>query len=220
MAFIFEGINGRDRYVDQLEHRSIGQLTAMAAMMDFMQANRGKVVSMVNESRKQLTQGKTGSTVAVQTDYVRSGEPLYMPLKSSATGADTIVRVDNYHPLVEPVSVVERPLGYLIPADDQQLLQWLSLHDIRTNEQVPEEVNIFAYRLPETEAPQGEAPSKTRLEPDINNYVYVPTSQLHGNFLSLTLEPHSDIALGRLQDFSYLLDGAGQYPVYRVESNR
>ncbi len=220
MSFIFEGINGRDRYVDQLEHRSIGQLTAMAAMMDFMQANREKVVSMVNESRKQLTQGKTGSTVAVQTDYVRSGEPLYMPLKSSATGADTIVRVDNYHPLVEPVSVVERPLGYLIPADDQQLLQWLSLHDIRTNEQVPEEVNIFAYRLPETEAPQGEAPSKTRLEPDINNYVYVPTSQLHGNFLSLTLEPHSDIALGRLQDFSYLLDGAGQYPVYRVESNR
>ena len=220
MSFIYEGINGRDRYVDQLEHRSRGQLKAMVAMMDFMQTRRPEVVSMVNDSREKLTNGNAAGTVAVQTDYAKSGESLFMPLKSFATGADTVVQVDNFHPLVEPVIVVERPLGYLIPADDHQLIQWLSLHDIRTKEQVPEEVRIYAYQLPETGPRKGEAPSKTRLHPEINNYVYVPSAQLHGNFLSLTLEPHSDIALGRHQTFSYLLDGVRQYPVYRVESTR
>ncbi|MFP4063929.1 MAG: M14 family zinc carboxypeptidase [Bacteroidales bacterium] len=220
MSFIYEGVNGRDRYVDQLEHRSRGQLEAMIAMMDFMQDNRDEVVFMVNDSREQLEQGKAGSTVAVKTDYIRSEEPLFMPLRSSSTGADTVVQVDNYHPLVEPVVVTERPLGYLISREDHQLMNWLSLHDIRIEAQLPDEVNIYAYQLTETETKNGEHPPKTQihLNPEMNNFVYVPSAQLHGNFLSLTLEPHSDIALGRHQNFTHLLEGVTHYPVYRVET--
>ena len=220
MSFIYEGINGRDRYLDQLEHRSMGQLEAMIAMMDFMQINRREVVVMVNDSREQLKHGNAKGTVAIQTDYVRSGEPLFMPLKSFSTGADTVVQVDNYHPLVEPVVVTERPLGYLIPGEDHQLIEWLSLHDILTEEQLPGEVNVYAYQLAESGPEKGETPPKTQIHIDqeMNNYVYVSSAQLHGSFLSLTLEPHSDIALGRHQNFAYLLEGVTHYPVYRVES--
>ncbi len=159
--------------------------------------------------------GNMPETVAIRTGYFPSGEPLELPLKSSATGMDTIVLVDNYHPLVKPLLEVRRPLGYVLPAHDMKLMEWLELHQIQYENDLPSGVSVYACETIEGSQPPYAV--KHALSINQQEYIYVPVNQLHGNFLVLTLEPLSELSIARLPMFSYLLDGYTMYPIHRVD---
>lgn len=215
MAFIHEGINGRDGFAENLSHRSHGQLEAKKALMDFLYENNQEVVNMVNHARQMMIDGTAPEKVAIRTGYFQRGAPLELPLKSSTTGRDTVVIVDSYHPLVKPLLEVRRPAGYLIPAHDDQLMSWIRLHHIQFDSRMPVGMKAYACEL---ETNQG-APytNPVPVTVDQEDYVFVPMNQLHGNFLVLTLEPMSELNIGRHQLFSYLMDDTDSYPVLRVE---
>lgn len=215
MSFIYEGINGRDGFAENLAHRSQGQLEAKLALMNYMYENHHEVVSMVNKAREMMISAKMPETVAIRTGYFPGEEPLELPLKSSATGMDTIVIVDNYHPLVKPLLEVRRPMGYVLPAHDKKLIEWLDLHQIQYKNDLPSGVSVYACEAIE----RSQTPYAVKKVLSINqqDYVYVPVNQLHGNFLVLTLEPLSELSIARLPLFSYLLDEYSMYPIHRVD---
>ncbi len=218
LAFIFEGINGRDGFADQLEHRSKGQLEALFALLDFSHAQKEQILPMVEKARQRLIGGWGPEQLAIQTEYVRSGESLSLPLKSSATDRDTLVVVDNYYPLVKPVLSVSRPRGYLVPKRPE-FTEWMDRHRIRFRDTLPPQAVVYAYDLRPT---RRTPPSPPGLRPfDISavyeHYWYVPLDQLHANMLVLALEPRSETGLARLPGFSELLTAEAYYPILRLE---
>ncbi len=219
LSFIFEGINGRDGFIEKLERRSLCQLETKRGLLEFLYINKDTVVHMVNIARNDLINSQTGEMVAIQTQFVSDGESLIMPLKSSVTGADTMVVVENYKPLVKPKLQVERPRGYLIPRNDELLMEWVEKHGLKSLTNIPAGTDVYGWNLrPIRFDPPGE-PLKTAV--DISDrherYLFIPIQQLHTNFLVLALEPLSDIGLIDDALFGYLLDETDWYPIYRVE---
>ncbi len=219
MSFIFEGINGRDGFKEALERRSQVQLETMKGLLHFLYLQTDIVTDMVNTARNDLNKGLAEDWVAIQTEYVSSGEVLMLPLKSSVTGEDTLVVVERYKPLVEPVLQVERPRGYLIPRMDERLMKWVELHDLLSLNNMPAGAEVFGWNFRPMQFDWPEKPLKTPVDISVRHeqYIYIPTQQLHSNFLVLALEPLSDIGLVQEPGFDYLLKEQDWFPVYRVE---
>lgn len=219
MSFIFEGINGRDGFKESLDRRSDVQKETMKALLDFLYSHIGLVTGMVDESRSKLSASRASGQVAIQTEYVASGEVLKLPLKSSVTGKDTLVMVENYKPLVQPVLNVQRPLGYLVPRNNEQLLQWVERHGLMALKNLPEGAKVFGWDMRAMQSGRSEKPVKRPVDISIRHeqYMFIPINQLHSNFLVLALEPLSDIGLVQEPAFDYLLKEQDWFPVYRVE---
>ncbi|MEE4176670.1 MAG: M14 family zinc carboxypeptidase [Bacteroides sp.] len=225
MSFIFEGLNGRDRYADSLQRRAQSQAMAVRSLMDIIRHDREKIIQMVDDSRRVLVSGGN-DTVAIRMDHFPGEKPLQLLLKSSQTGKDTLVKIHNYHPLVKPTFSIERARGYLIPRSDSLLMALISNHHIEYQETFEDPQQVFAYRFaalsrsfdeglknyfPEVEKEVLDAENYQR------DYIFVPVTQLHSHFLALTLEPQSQIGLIQYPLFQYLLRENEHFPVLRVE---
>ncbi len=219
LSFIFEGINGRDGFKESLDRRSDVQKETMKALLDFLYSHIDLVTDMVNDSRNKLSGSQASGQVAIQTEYVSIGEALNLPLKSSVTGKDTLVVVEDYKPLVKPVLTVKRPLGYLVPRNDEQLLKWIERHGLRTLNNLPAGAEVFGWDMSAMQSGRSEKPVKRPIDISIRHeqYIFIPVKQLHSNFLVLALEPLSDIGLVQEPDFDYLLKEQEWFPVYRAE---
>jgi hypothetical protein len=225
MSFIYEGINGRDSYADNLQRRAESQTLALKAMIEILKPNREKVIQMVERSRQNL---KTGGNeqLAIRMDHFPGENHLLLPLVSSKTGNDTVVVVNNYNPVIKPTFSVERPKGYLIPKADTLLMEFIRNHRIEYLETFSDPVKVFEYKIEELRLsideelenffPQAE---KVRVENSAyeRDYIYVPIAQLHSHFLIQTLEPQSQIGLAQNSIFQYLLKENTTFPVLKVE---
>ncbi len=213
-SMIYEGKNGRDRYADNIEERANCQFTSMVGLLEFVMANKHDIRQMVEEGRNKLIESQQGEKVAIQTEFVKGDEPLQMPLKSVSTGNDTIIVVEEYYPYVEAVLEVEKPAGYLVPAEDEDLVNLLQMHNVTiTGDFVPEDYNIFRYT-------NITGPGNIRVEqledlPLGVGYFFVPINQLHSNMLVLALEPESQIGLVNYSAFEHLKE-EDDYPILRV----
>ncbi len=226
MAFIFEGKNGRDGFVENLERRSLSQAHAMAGLMDFLFQHQSAIISMVNQGRENLRKGRTGEMTAIRMEHFPGNEPLELSLVSAVTGQDTLVLVEDYHPVVKPTFFVANPKGYLLPVEDTLLMRWMDVHRLESENKTPSGTTVYSYRLLEInrrvdEELENYFPVVEKSIVDISDredqYIFVPISQLKGNFLVLTLEPQSQIGLVQYPMFSYLLHEDGVFPVLRVE---
>ncbi len=219
LSFIYEGINGRDGFAENLERRSQCQLEALIGLLTYLNKHPKMVVSMVDDARNHLTSGGN-EMVAVQTKYVRGDDPIMLPLQSSSSGLDTIVEVIDFHPLVAPVKELSRPLGYLLPKDDLRLMQWLDDHSIDRLTNIPGGGRVHAWELLSS-ATDNDFPAVRKTAVDLSahheRYVYVPINQLHAHFLVLTLEPESEISLWTNERFQHLVKNRQFYPVIRVD---
>ncbi len=215
-SMIYEGINGRDRYAYNIDRRAKCQYESMVGLLEFVKENKSEIRSMVNEGRDALVNAVEGEPVAIRTEYIRGDSPLHMPLKSVSTGADTVLVVEEYYPIVDVIYEVERPAAYLIPAADTMLKGILDRHDITYSEQFSTEgYTISGYLVSEP----GEEPEKREITtlPDGVQYLYVPSAQLKANMLVIALEPYSETGLINHPSFRYLTDSR-EYPVLRLES--
>ncbi len=213
-SMIYEGKNGRDRYADNIEERANCQYESMVGLLEFVSQNKQAIKQMVEEGRNNLIESQPGEKVAIQMEYVKGDEPLHMPLKSVSTGNDTVIVVDEYYPHVEAVLEVEKPTGYLVPAEDEKIVNLLQMHNvIITGQFVPEDHDIYRY----TNVTDPENARLVQLDdlPLGIGYYYVPINQLHSNMVVLALEPQSQIGLVNYDAFEYLTEEP-DYPILRV----
>ena len=227
LSFIYEGINGRDGFIENLERRTYGQYEALLALMEFLQAHNPKVIDMVELARHNLRHSAHGELVPVRLEHFPDGTPLLLPLTSSTTGEDTLVVVENYHPVVKPTLEVRRPRAYLVPASDSLLVNFLKLHEIEFERMfIISDKNIVAMQINSIEMSNDEelanrlphvTPQKITLERPDQQYLFVPTAQLHSNFLVSLFEPQSMLGLAQRPGFEYLLEEGGIFPILRVE---
>ncbi len=227
IAFIYEGINGRDGFVENLERRTYGQYEALLAMLEFLHNNSQRATLISENARQQLKESTPGEKVAIRIEHFPDGSPLLLPLTSSKTGADTLVVVENYHPLVKPTLEVTRPKAYLVPRNDSLLVSFLHLHDIKILENAEIKGSpVIAYHIDRIDMSEDEElPNRfprvtTRAKEGQNlseEYLYIPVSQLHSNFLVSLFEPQSMLGLAQRPGFEYLLEERKEFPILRVE---
>jgi hypothetical protein len=228
LSLIYEGINGRDGFTENLERRTYGQYEAITVLLNFLHENHEQTLQMVENGRNNLANATPGEMVAIRMEHHPDGNPLRLTLTSSKTGLDTLVVAENYHPLVKTSLEVSRPKAYLIPSGDSLLLQLLQLHQVQIQEAYDvsndivkswtiNQINIgedeeLTNRFPEVVM---EVVSPESLQ---QNYVYVSTAQLHSNFLVQMFEPQSMLGLAQRPGYEYLLKEGERFPVLRVET--
>lgn len=224
-SFIFEGLNGRDRYVDSLQRRSESQARAMRSFIDIVNHDRGKIITMVERARQSLLNGGNDS-IAIRMDHFPGDKPLQLLLNSARTGKDSLVRIQNYHPLVKPTFSVESPKAYLIPRSDSLLVQFIKNHRIKFQDHFEDPQEVFAYQITSLkksvdEGLENNFPEVEKIPFGVKNletdYLMVSLEQLHSHFLVLTLEPQSQIGLIQYPLFAHLLRESELFPILRVE---
>ena len=227
LSFIYEGINGQDGYIENLERRTMGQYEGLVALLDFLYINAGESRSMVEKARENLRDATPGEKVAIRMEHFPDGSTLKLPLASATTGQDTLVVVENYHPVVQANLEVSRPSAYLIPANDHQLMEFLELHklEFETNPDLTGKT-ITRYFIESIEhSIDEELPNRLPLVTTQTNdgreitgeYVLVPTAQLHSNFLVSLFEPQSMLGLAQRPGFEHLLKEGEVFGILRVD---
>ncbi len=226
LSFIQEGMNGADNFVDNLKHRSEGQMTGMRGILEFAFLHEKEIKKMIADERKMLVSSKLNTLVSIQSEHVANGQKLDLPLYSYSTKNDTVVQVDDYRPVVKTLYDVQKPVGYLIPKKEKELLAWAanqSLLDaeyktlkeqkieqylIKAIDSIDFERDIIINPIVETKEYQGKI--------TVSDYVYIPTTQLKGNMVVLALEPKSELGLVTYKQYARLLNIGQVFPVLRV----
>jgi len=226
-SFIQEGMNGKDDSIENLQHRAEGQMTGMFGLLDYVYTYKEKVRILVSEERKKLISGEPGQKISVQSVHVANGQSLKIPLFSYYSGKDTLVTVKDYRPVVNTLYNVQKPAGYLIPADCTILLEWAGRQSL---EQIPLKRNsgdqFMQYNITSIDSVDFEGDKVVDPQFTLNvlkelphdtDYIFIPTSQLKGNLVVLALEPKSMLGLVTYEKFADLIKAGKPYPVMRVE---
>lgn len=223
-SFIQEGLNGRDS-IENIKHRSEGQATGMLGFLDFIYLNKNEIKSMVEEERAKLVSGNVSDEVAIQLDHVPDGSILKLNLFSLYSNQDTIVTVKDYRPIVKSLLDVKRPLGYLIPKDLNDLVEWANRQNIEFKELANQAgLIIKQYTVTEIDSInfEGDKVVNPSLEIndvsdiDLSKYYYVPMNQLRCNQIIIALEPKSMLGLVTYKKFEHLLKSGEYFPILRV----
>ncbi|HSV77558.1 MAG TPA: M14 family zinc carboxypeptidase [Bacteroidales bacterium] len=224
MSFIYEGINGRDGFAENLERRTLSQTLALEALIERVAKDRRQVIRMVNQERRNLKRGDL-NRVAVRAEHFRGNNPLELPLISARTGLDTMAIIESYHPEVNVLLEVNAPRAYLVPKSDTLLIELLQKHQVILVETFPDPSRVYQYTINEIGSTIAESNPNLQLTVTKNRitgsnfddrYVLVPLQQLKSLFLVLILEPQSQIGLVQYPGFQHLLQTENRFPVLRA----
>ena len=226
-SFIQEGMNGTDTYIENLSVRAASQMTGMRGMLEFIYRNSSKIKSMVAAGRKQLLNPGIKEKVSIQSDHFSNGKSLQLPVLSYSTNSDTVVEVKDYRPVVKSILDVEKPLGYLIPRSNAELMNWINLQSLIFTDFKPSGRQTFKQYFvnsidsidferdiivnPKVEVREVKSPAALE-------YVFVPIKQLKGNMIIQALEPQSELGLVTYKSYAHLLKEGSVFPVIRVEN--
>ena len=224
-SFIQEGLNGRDS-IENIKHRSEGQATGMLGFLDFIYLNKNEIKSMVEEERSKLISGNAGDEVAIQLDHVPDGSILKLNLFSLYSNADTVITVKDYRPVVKSLLEVKRPLGYLIPKDATDLVEWAKRQNIvmiSFNNSPDKRIEQYFVRKIDSINFEGDTIvnpvvelSEVKRNIIATDYLFIPTSQLKNNLIVIALEPKSMLGLVTYKKFEHLHKSGEYFPILRV----
>jgi hypothetical protein len=225
-SFIQEGMNGQDNFVENITHRASGQKSGMIALLEFVYKNKREIKKAVKQGREKLLSPSNNERIAIQSEHISNGQALQLPLFSYFTESDTIVIVKDYRPVVASITDVIKPLGYLIPKNNTELIEWVGRHQFLTeNFEMKSNLKIEQYSILQIDSIDFERDiivdpvvSSDVLKSEINyaDYIYLPCNQLKGNMLVIGLEPKSMLGLVTYKQFDSLLKSGKEYPVLRV----
>ncbi len=226
-SFIQEGMNGRDSYVDNLERRARGQMAGMLGLLEFAWANSDLIYNTVSKERSMIVSGEAYPSVIIRAEHIETGETLTLPAKSIRSDRDTTVLVSRFRPEVRPLHAVERPLGYLIPANDELIKDWIRSHSLETTRlRNTKGIRLREYWIDGIDSSdfEGEMTIDPRVilrevteKPRLKDYIFIPISQVKGNMIVVALEPRSMCGLSTYSRFEYLWRDRQVFPVMRVE---
>ncbi|MBM3435570.1 MAG: hypothetical protein FJY07_05050 [Bacteroidetes bacterium] len=224
-SFIQEGKNGKDDFAENLSHRAEGQLTGMLCLLQFAFENKTKIKRMVSETRTKLISGNDLDSVPIQLVHTGNGSHLELPVLSLRTGKDSVIHVNDFRPVVKPVTSITKPKGYLIPKAADILVKWAERQGLKVTDYKKERNDIFeGYQIKDIGQidfegdiitdPVVEAINIKKV--NLTDYLFVPTSQLKGNLIVYALEPKSMLGLVTYPQFSNLLKIGEMFPILRV----
>ena len=225
-SFIQEGMNGKDDSIENLQHRAEGQMTGMLGLLEYTYTNKDKLKTLVSRERNKLIFFDPGVEISIQSVHAATGQPLVIPLYSYYSGKDSLVTVKDYRPVVKSVYDVKKPLGYVIPNDFPELLDWARRQSL---EQIPlnkvSGVKFMQYIITSVDSvdfegdiivdPKFTIDDVKVLSPG-KEYIFIPLSQLKGNLVVLALEPKSMLGLVTYEKYAHVLKAGQAFPVLRV----
>jgi hypothetical protein len=226
LTFLIEGRNGLT-VDDSIRERARQQLETMKAFLDFFASHAGEVKAMVAEEQEVLAGANPPEDVALVMDYVKDpGNPtVTVRLADVETGAPSYLVVEEYYPVVEATVHVKRPLGYLVPASETEVLAVLERHGIEMtplDEPVTAQGEVYYIRsveeIEKEDKPFQEVGVRTMggtLTAEVGE-IYVPCQGIQSNLIVSLLEPQSQWGLAQLPEYRHLLEVGGEYPVRRV----
>jgi hypothetical protein len=133
--------------------------------------------------------------------------------------------VTNWFPEVEPLLSVSRPLGYIIPAKHQDVLDTLLRHGIQVQALTKDvRLMIESYQIEEVVPAEYDylPPMKIDVSKKTHCIVtergdfYVSCAQPGANLIPCLLEPQSQYGFIRYWKFNLVLYEGNIYPFYRV----
>lgn len=227
-SFIMEGKNGRDS-LEFIGRRADGQAVGMLGFLEFIYENKDTIKSLVKSEREKLFSETKGEEVAIQMEHINTGVKLNLSLLSLYSNSDTIIIASDYHPIVQSLYNVDKPIGYLIPVSLNEILDWASRHNIRLMLfKGSSEVRIEKYAIKEIDSINFEgykAPDpvveiiEVTQEIKEGEYYFIPTDNLKGNLIVTALEPKSMLGLHTYKEFEQLLKKNSDFPILRVVPN-
>lgn len=225
-GLIQEGMNGTDTFTENLQHRAQGQMTGMCSLLEYVYQHKDEIKSLVSSERKLLTTGCDLAEVSIQADHAGNGEKLRLPLHSYATGADTVVAVSDYRPVVKSLTNVVKPYGYVVPKQNRELVDWVKRQSIKTiSARKINGMQIEQYKIVRMDSidferdiivdPKVEKAELKRKFSSVD-YIFIPVNQLKGNMIVQALEPKSMLGLVTYPQCAHLLKAGEYFPVLRV----
>jgi hypothetical protein len=225
-SFIQEGKNGEDNYIENMKHRAEGQMTGMMGLLEYTFQNKDLIMKMVADERATLIHEVPGKSISIQSEHVKNGEILRLPVYSYYSKSDSVVEVKDYRPVVKSIYDVKKPAGYLIPKQMKELTDWVERQGLSWNNFIPgKEYKIEQYNITKIDSIDFEG--DMIVNPIVSvaefhgiitpaDYIYLPTSQLKGNLIVLALEPKSMLGLVTYKNFTDLLKTGNKFMVIRV----
>jgi len=204
----------------------------MRSFLDTVAANAELILETVSAARTSLTAAAGPSRIHIRQDYRPDPErpTLYYPIFDLRTWASREAELGNFEPLVVPLLSVERPWGYAIPADQEELIALLERHRIdfyrlatasgaRVERYLIEAVTEVEVEDKEADEISAQV-QREELEIPAGTIV-VPLSQPASNLIPLLLEPQSLWAPygergGRHLTLGSLLESGTIFPVARI----
>lgn len=222
LSFILEGKNGIDMYIDNIERRAKSQSETMFALLKFCYEHQKEIKKLVAGSRKSNLEKKK---IVIRADHFPDGSSFDLPVRKVKDMVDTIISISNYHPEVKSLLNIEVPYAYLIPKDDDLLVDLIKNHNLKFFENIPEDKRIVQYEIVSVDSIMIEGEYLVDLKVDkteltkkqLNkDYLAIPTDQFKKNLIVLAFEPQSISGLVQYEMFRYLFENE-KYPVLRLE---
>ncbi len=226
LSFLIEGQNGLT-VEENIRERTRQQLETMKAFLTFFSENAQEARELVARERAKLRGPAAPDSVAVVMDYVPDpSEPtVTVGVMDLETGEPDSLVVENFAPVVQATVWVERPEGYVVPAELTDVLGVLERHGI---EAIPAEdarqAMLGSYRILDMEETEKE--DKDFLAVDVAlsvepgavpaEHFLVFCDQIQSDLIVTLLEPHSQWGLAPRPEFDLLTVGA-RYPIWRME---
>ena len=225
LSFIQEGRQGLTLEVN-LERRVRSQLVSIMALLEFCQAHRQQIISLVSQEQSALNES-AGRPFSLRMEHLSGERQMTIPVSTFPGGIDSLWRVSPYHSVVHILDKTTVPSGYIVPAGCSTIIELLKKHHVEftvlTTPRV-EKVGRYAIDsvgfdvLEEDSLPRPFVhleESTVTLKP---GDVLVPTSQWHSMFLATLLEPESMWGLTKYQEFDWTLKKKW-FPVMRANSS-
>jgi hypothetical protein len=219
-------MNGKDGLTENLQRRAEGQMTGMRGMLEYVYTHKKQIKSLVAIEREKLNSGVSNEYVSIQSEHIRDGQKLHIPLFSYYSGADTVVTVNDYRPVVRSLSDVKKPAGYLIPVHLTELVDWTGRHSLKPAPFTkPGAYKIEQYFIKSIDSIDFEGDIVVNPQVVVrelqgavsaNDYFFVPTAQMKGNLLVLALEPKSMLGLITYRQYAHLLRNREPFPILRA----
>ena len=226
LSFIQEGMNGEDYKTDRIEHRTKSQMLGMLGLIKFSYDNKDQIKELVAEERKKLIENKVDDKVAIQLVHFTDGSKLELKLLSYYSNKDTIVTVDDFRPVIKSTYSVERPKGYLIPKQIEELKQWMDNHNLfytdaklescdKVEEYFIDSIGIIDFERDTIINPYVSVNEVTD-KINLSEYYLLPVNQLKNNMIVIALEPKSILGLVTYKQYEQLLKKGKKFPIQRV----
>ena len=226
LSFLIEGRNGLT-VESNIRERTRQQLETMKAFLDFFASHAGEARELVEGEKARLREGDIPEEVALVMDYVPDPDrpTVTVGVIDLETGEEREMTIDAFHPRVEASLWVDRPLGYVVPADLQEILDVLERHGIDTESVTsPIPATLESYRILSVTPSTKEDKDFLEVEVSVESArtsipqgsVVVWCDQEAANLIPSLLEPQSQWGLAPLPDFEGLLAPGSRYPIRRV----
>jgi hypothetical protein len=243
ISFIQECASRHD--VPTLKERTAWQYAGVRGLIQAVLDNSSEALALVRDSRTALLarakRTTPGDVVHLRMEYVRDPKQPELVLTSferpargaanqpapAAQGEPKVVTqtVKNWFPRVESRLAVERPGGYLIPADRQDVIDILLAHGIEVSVvTVDTKVDVETYRVTGV-VPSREdyvAPEKITVEKKTATTAvpkgdfFVSVAQPAANLIPALLEPQSEYGLIRYRACKLVPEAGSTFAILRV----